>query len=529
MAGAAYVSRASLGASLPSSRTALTVLAIVLVGLLIMQLNPVGFSGGASDDEKYLQAATDWYRHGYLLGTQHWQLRHTLVVPAALLFGLSGGVSIDALLAVPMIYYAALLAITFLALDRHLGRRVALIGVGLVMVSPLIQTLATQAYPDIIELFFLVGSLAAFINGCGGTVTPTVRRNWFAIAGLAASLALITRETSAYLLLIYAALFVAGRPVARREMLWIAAGAAPLLLGETLWLWSATGDWLYRAHVAMHHVEVPSTHMAGSVDTSGRVFFNGALAAKWTVEGPVNVHWAVNPIIYFFIDKLYGGLFWLMPVALIAYFATPGARSPDNDRRLLMLTVLSAISFVFLTYVLMVSQRPRYYAVPIYCGALILAIIADRLLTLKRFRAAIAALGAVYVVACLAMVVFVTPRDGLTRLALPLIIETPGTIHVDPRLAGQLAAPLALRSMSGKISLEPAPVGGAAIHVARRSGKPYGPSLQPVCCWRVERVAISYGASAVFFERIERLLGRPGLFGTSARPKWMLSLRRRIA
>ncbi|WP_425230527.1 glycosyltransferase family 39 protein [Sphingomonas sp.] len=364
-------------------------LGVAALALLLFLAKPIVFVGGGSDDMRYLAAARAWWAHGPVVGTLHWELRHPLVLPVALATGLFGEGRM-ALLLVPVGYALGLLMLGTAVLRARFGVRAAALWGVLAAASPLVHELATRLYPDLAEAMFVCVSLAC----CEAAARRTRRAIPLLAAGVSASLALLTRETSFFLPLLYAACFVAGQPLRRRDWLLVAAGAAPLLLLENGWLWAATGDPFYRLHVALHHVAVPSDHMAGGT-FSGPVLMNPALAERWVPAGPVDVHWTVNPILYLVLDPFYGGEF-LLGGALWWTARGRVALEPAERRWLARAGGVAALAFVFVTYVLMVSQRPRYYVLALLAVLAWDAVLAARLWPVRpRLTAALVGLALV--------------------------------------------------------------------------------------------------------------------------------------
>ena len=346
------------------------------VACALLLIKPVVFVGGASDDGRYLLAARAWIAHGAVVGTLHWDLRHPLVIPVALATWVFGEGKFG-LLFVPVCYSLGLLAVSFAWLRWRFGVGTAILWGALFAVNPLIHELSTRIYPDIGEAFLTCAALA----GCDVAASrrgPT-RLGLLIAAGVCMSLAMLMRETSYLLMLIVVAGLLTGFRLPRRDWAIVLLAVVPLIAVETIWLWSATGDALYRIHVAMHHVAVPSTHMRGRVFTDGAVLFNAELASRWIAPGPIDIHWTINPLIDFAFESFYGGIF--LAASALGVVATRDRVPLPRQERLVATAVgcYAVASFVFVTYVLMLSQRPRYYLLPMMFGMLVVAVLAPRL------------------------------------------------------------------------------------------------------------------------------------------------------
>lgn len=392
----------------------------MLLALALFLAKPIVFVGGGADDVRYLLAARAWIAHPPVVGALHWDLRHPLVLPVAASTWLFGEGRLGLLL-VPLAYALGLMALGQCWLRARFGPATALWWGILFATNPLIHELATRLYPDLGEVLFVCLSLVACdvagSRGGGGRVLLLL------LAGFSAALAMLMRETSFVLPLAFACCFARGTPLRRRDWLVVGAGMAPLLLLETGWLWAATGDPLYRLHVALHHVDVPSNHMVGKVFGPGPVLFNPDLASRWTVDGPVNLHWTVNPIIYFVLEPFYGGAF--IAAAILAVVAWRARLRPGQGARLLAPVIgYGGATFAFATYVLMLSQRPRYYVLPMLAAMLVSAVLAPRLWPTRR-RLVATVIGA-QIIASLIIIAVRHARDqGLPAQVMPAAIARP--------------------------------------------------------------------------------------------------------
>ena len=114
-----------MGASIPHAMV-LAVLA-ALVADLTLRFSPTGFAGGGTDDQRYLEAALAWYRDGIEPGKTHWALRHPLILAVLASFKMFGPTT-DAMLLVPRLAWALLVAVTTGGLARFAGLRAAAFG-----------------------------------------------------------------------------------------------------------------------------------------------------------------------------------------------------------------------------------------------------------------------------------------------------------------------------------------------------------------------------------------------------------------
>lgn len=411
-------------------------LALLLVATwLVLRLNPAGFGGGPFDDQRYFDAARAWLVHP-LVGRTHWELRHPLILPLAGLFHVRGQ-TIAIALWLPVAAALAFAAINFAAIRQAAGSRAAWIWAGVLLTTPLFLRIGTSVFPEIVELLFTSLALWAFWFGRQARQPALL----FALSGLCAALAILTRETASWLVIVYAVALIARPGVRRIDYVWILTFAAAPLLIEWAWLFHATGDPLYRLHVGLHHVQIPSANMRGQVAHVDHVLFNPAVARLWVPPGWFHIHWALNPLLGLFADPKYGAAIWA--AILFALLPARGARRRAAGRPALILPVLlvGALSFAFATFVLMVSQDQRYYALPLGCIALLAGLFADRQWQAGRRTLVRIVVGAV-VLGNLALDSQLGRFDRVADAAMPLIRANGGPIHMLPVIAAQLQQPL---------------------------------------------------------------------------------------
>ncbi len=427
------------------------VLLVLVWGML--RLNPTGFGGGPFDDQRYLDAARAWVAHPPLVGTTHWELRHPLILPVAALFAALGA-SIAAAMWVPLAAALAFALLNFACLRQAAGSRVAWLWAALFLTTPLFLRIGTAIFPEIIELFFATAALWSLWFGRASARPARL----FALSGLCAGLAIMTRETSAWLVLVYAACLLVAPGPRRTAYLWVIAFAALPLAIEWLWLFLATGDPLYRLHVALHHVGIPSENMIGGTAPAGPVLLNPAIARLWKPPGLFHIHWALNPVLGLFADPKYGMaiwgalLFWVVPARRQS---GGGRRRPDGRALLVAALGLGASSFAFVTYVLMISQDQRYYAVALACIALVAALLGGRLWQGGR-RTLVGIVVALIALSNLALATQLGRFDYAAPVAMPLVRQARTPVHASAMTLGQLREPLAEAGLTGRVVESPA-------------------------------------------------------------------------
>lgn len=423
---------------------------LLLATWFVLRLNPTGFGGGPFDDQRYFDAARAWLAHPPLVGKTHWELRHPLILPLALLFR-SMGATVATALWVPIAAALMFAAINFAAIRQAAGGRVAWVWALLLLTTPLFLRIGTSIFPEIVELLFTSVALWALWFGRQARRPALL----FALSGVCTALAVLTRETASWLLVIDAACLIVRPGTRRIDYLWLFGFATAPLLIEWAWLFRATGDSLYRLHVAMHHVLIPSAHMVGGVAHVDHVLFNPAVGRLWVSPGLFHIHWALNPLLGLLADPKYGAAIWV--AILFALLPIRGSRRGGTGQSVLVVPVLLVIvlSFAFVTYALMVSQDQRYYALPLAGIALVAALLADRQWQAGR-RALVAIAVGVVVLGNLALASQLGRFDRVANAALPLVRTAPGPIHTLPVIAAQLRQPLAEAGLAGRLVTSPA-------------------------------------------------------------------------
>jgi 4-amino-4-deoxy-L-arabinose transferase-like glycosyltransferase len=434
-------------------------LAVLLIATwFALHLNPTGFGGGPFDDQRYFDAARQWIAHPPLIGKTHWELRHTLILPLMVLFRLKGETIATGMI-LPLAAALAFAAINFVAIRQAANSRAAWIWAGIFLTTPLFLRIGTSIFPEIIELLFTSAALWALWFGRQARHPARL----FALSGLCAALAIMTRETASWLLIVYAFCVVFRPGVRRSQYGWaLLFGASPLLV-EWAWLVRETGDPLYRLQIGMRHVLIPSAHMVGQTVHVDHVLLNPAVARAWVPPGLFHIHWALNPVLGLFADAKYGLAIWgAILFALVP--ARRGARRGSGRSALMVpLLLIALLGFVFATYVLMISQDQRYYAVTLCCIALIAALLGDRLWAGRRMTVVIVT--SMILVSNIVLSLQFQRFDDVASVSMPLIRKTAGPIFTNATVAGELRQPLAEAALPGRIVTGTPTPGGLSLIV----------------------------------------------------------------
>ncbi|WP_457309022.1 ArnT family glycosyltransferase [Sphingomonas sp. UYAg733] len=431
---------------------------------LSFRVRVTNYFGGTTDDQRYLEAALAWLIQGPHAGTTHWSLRHPLVLSIVASFK-AFGISIASLQLVPRLYADLLVAVTSAMLARTAGPRAALLWVALALTSPILHEMATSCFPEMLELTFGAVSLWLFWEARKG-------KRWSGAlllgSGAALALATLTRETAVGMLALYAFAWARGhaRPFGA---LWFAAGFLPLIAFDTLWLWSHTGDLLYRLHVDESHIGIYSDHLRGGV-YHGRAFLNPDLASRWLPSGPVRLHWAIDPLLNFFADPRFGLVFIAWAVLALARPTRP-LSGTLAARAMPTLLAVATISYLVVTWALTLRPQPRYYLFAVYAATIAVALLAGQPLRTIWTRRLQGIFVGLVLFGGVITILFAPDRQRDARVILPWLERHPDTIlHFERKEAERLAFPAILASVRHQVSARTPAVGEVRVRVPSSPG-----------------------------------------------------------
>jgi 4-amino-4-deoxy-L-arabinose transferase-like glycosyltransferase len=327
------------------------VLDLLLVGtfaVMVFLLSGIGYTG--SDDMGYIGAAREWRRHFPYVSHFFGDLRYPAILPISLsilLFGDS-----ETTVAIPTLLYALGTVLVTCGFLRNLTDRwTAIIASLLLAASPLLGELSTTAGDDTSELFYSAVSLFIFLYATLRQGAPFL----YLLAGVAAGLAFLTRESTIALLLAYGVLFLVGFG-GRRRVYWLtAAGFLAVFAAEMLFYLMATGDPLHRLKLVAAAAQTPDPNDAvGAVDFhSGRVF---------------NISPLIDPLIFVLFHPKFALISWAASCALVwtLLFRSGGTGGARFTRHFLL---LGAFSFLVSAFVLgYLALIPRYFLVMVFCA-----------------------------------------------------------------------------------------------------------------------------------------------------------------
>ena len=382
---------------------------LALAALAMLSFGWVGFM--ASDDGFYAEAAVNWLNHFPFVGDNHWSLRHPFVLAVAASFA-SFGVGEYSLVLVTTAFFIASVVLAYVWVSRVFGANQAL-WVGLVLVStPLFAVSASIPGADITEMFFVLLSLYLFHRAWSDDTVLL-----FLLAGIAAGLGWLTRETSVGLLLLYGLLFLFGYGGSRSRYLMVAVGFALPAVTEAVLLWMHSGDWLYRLHVDTSQ----GSHRAAGmmIPDTGNVAASGLLA--W-----------FSPFLAVLVNQEFMLLFFLLLPAGIWAWRTD-ALEVEQQRMLSLLLWLSLCWFVTVGYLIPVRELPRYFDVSAFAAAMVVALWIG--VGLRSRRHLLAALVGLALLSANLLAVYVENKDPIIgeRELLNWLQDNPGTLYTDPK------------------------------------------------------------------------------------------------
>lgn len=433
----------------------------VALGTLMILLFPTGFGGGGYDDQRYLDAAHMWMQHFPYIGKTHWELRSTLVLPLTALLSTFGD-RISVAMSLPIFASILFIAFNFLAIHKAFGRDVALLWSLIFLTTPLYVKIGGTLFPEILEMLFATMSLWFFYFG---TRTERRRTTYFILSGLTAAAAIMTRETSAWIVAAYGLYLILFDRRRWLDYIWIGAAVSMPLILEFLWLYVATGQPFYRQLVDLGHSSIPDATLPSAFSQNSPLI-DSAASKHWEDPGMFRVHWAINPLLSLFFDARFGLSGAILTIASV--FACFGSNMGDFHKKnatVRLIEISAIISFVFTTYVLALYPDQRYYIYVLYCISLILAFfLTNFLISGKR----ILGFGLLLFVIGTNLVLTGTarPLDTPAKAALQIIGSRRDIIYVgQPRLAGYLGNRLKERGLTQRVRIGTPPKGALFVYV----------------------------------------------------------------
>jgi 4-amino-4-deoxy-L-arabinose transferase-like glycosyltransferase len=325
---------------------------VIALMVALIGLGWIGFLG--SDDTTYALGAYGWIEQFPYVGG-HGTIRYTITVPIALSF-LAFGENEFTLALPTLLYTFGLVALIFFTVLRLFGCAFAVVAAVLVATMPLLVISASIAGIDVIETLCIFGSLFLFL----GAIDRRSSSLWF-VAGVAAAFGFLTRETTIFLIVFYALVFLIGVGGRRLPYFTMGSGFLCIWLIEILWLKIATGDPFYRVTIALHHDTGNTINRA--VDQAGNLV----------------VHPAIDPFLVVLFNQEFALLFWAAVPAAIWLLL----RCPMAMRQQRFVRVIAGFSLTWFVCVAAATSllplNPRYFMPSAVGAAILLGVAAVRL------------------------------------------------------------------------------------------------------------------------------------------------------
>lgn len=352
------------------------IVAVALVAIALLLVNPVGFVGAGNDDFKYLTAARCWIDTGEMcLASNHWETRWPIFAPLAATLALVGeGRTAVSLSALP--YWIAAISMTGWVAHLLFSRGAGLWAGAIFASIPVVTWFALRPNADLPELTFQLAAIGSAI-----TASRRGAKGWAVIAGVATGLAIATRETSLLFLIISLPAWWLAAPGARRLIGWAILGLALAVGAEWAAYMAATDDPWARYELAVGHGGIPSAYLKEGVDISRSPILNPEFIAGWIRPMGIEVWWPIDAWLNLFADPLIG--MWLIAGLIAAAWRVREGR-PEEKGALLAMLLTGGILAGGLVYALAVDPRPRMFMLPAAFCAIALGRAIDVLWTKKR-------------------------------------------------------------------------------------------------------------------------------------------------
>ena len=400
-------------------------LAVAAMSLFYLLLHPIGFTGGGADDSRYLEAARCWAAEGAMCRPDnHWATRWPALVPIAAGIGLFGegrtSIGLGTLAG-----WVASIALVGLLGRLWFDRATGLLAAALFASIPLVSAWATQPSVDLLELAFQLGALAlATMAYRKQSVTQAVA------AGVAAALAVQSRETSLVFCGVAALAWLLLDPERRGVLLWALVGFGGAMAAEIVAYAVATGDPLTRFRLSLGHVAIASPELQPWVDTSKSPLLNPDYIAGWKRAAGIELWWPIDPWLNLLASPVIG--FWLVAAAGMGF-----AYKGDGRGMVGRMALGAGLVAVLLVYVLAVDPKPRMFMLAAVAAVLVIGW--ATMGYLQRGRGTVPG-AVVAVLLTLGAVVIARLPDtkAIEGAARQLIAAHPGAVESDLRTKGAL-------------------------------------------------------------------------------------------
>ena len=411
--------------------------ALLVLACVMIRLSWVGYDG--ADDLSYAKAAEAWLSGFSPLGSDHWALRYTIVLPVALSLKLFGQNEFS--LALPdVICFLSFVIVNFHFVSRFFGLKAGTVAGALLAVTPAFVVQATYIDIDVVEAFFVSWSFWLFVFGS----VDTKKGHLFFWSGLLGALAFLTRETSCVLLLLWAgSLFLPNRPSIGKYAL-LASGFFLVVLGQLIYFGLLTGNPFYRYQLDAHHDVVDRSLVVQKVAASGNVLDG---------EGGFSLNVALDPVLMLFASQKYGLLFF---VAFPFGFWLYRLRNQTVRQRQLLryITLLPLLWIVFVSAASPILYLvPRYFIVAAWGAIIIIAYGYSRVSSAKWRKIASWALCALVATNFVSLYLENTNPRSAERSLVRYLVSHPGvTVYTDPDTVRRVSLLAKFASVDNRVS-----------------------------------------------------------------------------
>jgi 4-amino-4-deoxy-L-arabinose transferase-like glycosyltransferase len=392
-------------------------------------------------------------------------LRWPLVLPMAGIIRLFG-LNFDALMIPGILSFFAVTLVNYFGVRSVANDRAAFLAALGVMATPGFAYWASALYPDLMEATLWSAAFWCLWRATHAKERAAQTRAIIA-TGLITGLSLCVRETSIALAvgLAIASFFMPRQPL----RIWIIAGASAAMLpvAEYAILWAVSGDPLYRLHIDMHHIAIPTDDMRGGAAVGQVAVLNTGIMERWAGAGPVHLHWLVDTYINFFLNIYYGLNF--VALAVLGYWYGRRHRATDSvavlsDRvargLIPALVALAAANIVWNLYILALNPSDRMFMPSTIAAAIIVAVLADRLWPVRGARRLVWVLMAVKI-ASTVIIADTIPNYRNGARAAERIAPRQGAVHATWQTHSQLV--FASSELRQRLDMRPAMPGAYLI------------------------------------------------------------------
>lgn len=401
---------------------------VILVAVTMMTFGWVGYYG--SDDMSYAYGGLGWLNDFPFVGTSHWTLRHTIVVPMALAF-LLGGIGEFTLVLPTTVYFIALVIAIYVIVERHFDSTTGAIAAFSICTLPLMVVQSTLVIPDFAEVFFCLVSLALFFEATRNERPVRL----LLLAGVAAGFSWLTRETVIFFLLTYGILFLFGFGIPRRLYFVMLAGFAALVGAEFLYFAVFSGNPFHRLVVDIAtHLKVNVAQGVGSIvegieRSASKV--EGDLTGNLSRTGNLSVNRFLDPLLAPLVNQEFMFFNWVAtPLAVWTAFAYRG--DPRQRSFLRVFGLAGLVWFLCLWLQIGMTLLPRYYMLPTVISGMLFAVWLRKVFWPRRPVVAIGILCFLFLTNI--MGIYIDNRNPLyaERVLTDFLVRTDEVVYTDP-------------------------------------------------------------------------------------------------